>query len=991
MQFSDTFPLIAGQTLHGFRVLRAEPNPELRGRAVTMEHIRTGARLFWLDNGLENKVFCIGFCTLPEDDTGVFHILEHSVLCGSGKYPVREPFVELLKSSMSTFLNAMTFPDMTLYPVASRNDRDLMNLTSVYLDAVFDPACVREEKIFRQEGWHIEEDESGAPVFKGVVFNEMKGAMSDADSLIEQEIARRLFPDTAYGFNSGGEPEHIPSLTWEAFCAQYRRHYHPSNACIYLDGAVPLGEMLPLIDSYLSRYDRREDLPVFTLQTPVGADRTIRYELSAEEDEADKAHYTVSRLVGSWRDRAENMARGIIGDVLTGSNEAPLKRAALERNLCQDLSIITDDTGFQSWVTIHAERVTDGREPEIDALLREQGERILREGLDLEAAEASLNRVVYSLREEEEPQGIGRCIRCMSAWFYGCSPEEALESDCIVAEVRAMLRDGRLSRLAADLLLNRDHAVIVRALPSRTVGAEWRDQEAARLRRIVDSWTPEQAERNERMLDTLVSWQQTPDAEEALRTLPVLTREDAAVAPEWTETEECLTEGVPTLVHRLPCNGIVHLRAYFPLTECALEDLPRSAALAALLGKLPTANHDAWSLQQEIKRYTGALSFAVLTRSPADQSEVCTPFLAASVSALEEHVEKAEQLLAEVLLSTRFDEEEKIAEIIRQMEMVTRQRIVSSGHSVGIRTALSGFSAENAARNALEGEPMIRFIHDLARDPEGKIPALKDQMREILGRTVCRSRMTVSETCEKPVLLDVLIRDVPLGTPAPKTVAYPLKAAASAAVSSVGVSSDSSAAPASSGAVSAPRIGFRIPARIGFAVRAGRLSEYGARFSGTCWLAAGIISLGYLWNRVRVQGGAYGAGLSVDRMGNVFTYSFRDPTPAKTLTVDAGISAFLREFADSGEELDKYIISALNERNPLLSQRDKGAHADGRYLSGYTREDAERVRREILNTTREDLVACGAWLDAFARQGSVCVVAHDDALQACGDLQITDL
>lgn len=954
-----------GEEILGFRVTRAEYREELKGKAVSMEHIGTGAKLFWLDNKAENKVFGIAFRTLPEDDTGVFHILEHSVLCGSGKYPVREPFVELLKSSMSTFLNAMTFPDMTLYPVGSRNNRDLLNLTEVYLDAVFDPACRREEKIFRQEGWHIETDENGNPVYKGVVFNEMKGAMSDVDGLIEEAIARQLFPDTAYGFNSGGDPDKIPELTYEQFVRTYERYYHPSNARIYLDGDVPMEEMLSLIGRYLARFKRQENLPAFIWQTPKASESIISYELGAEETAENKGHYTVSRLTGTWRDRAENMARGIIADVLTGSNEAPLKRAALEKGLCQDLTLTVDDTGLQSWVTLHAERVTDGKEAEIEALVREHGEKILRDGIDSDAAEASLNRAVYHLREEEEPQGIGRCIRCMGTWLYGGEPELALESAGMIAELRGMLANGRLNALAADMLLNREGAVVVRAVPSRTAGAEAREREAAALRRITASWTAEKREENRRMLETLDSWQQTPDSDEALETLPALSLADADVAPDWTETEETLTDGIRTLVHRISCNGVVHIRAYFNLTDCSLEDLSTAAGLSGLLGRMPTANHDAWSLQQDIKRYTGSLGFSVLTRSKPNQAETCTPYLAAYASALCEHADKAQALLSEILMTTRLEDDGKITEILRQTEMGVRQRVIGAGHAIGVRNVLSHYSAENAARDALEGGRMVRLVHQLTKEPEKTVPAFREKLQNILKNAVCRKRMILSFTGDEPVSLMPLIRDIPEGMPAPEAVAY-----------------------CSDGPM---RTGYRIPAQIGFAVRGSRLSEYGVSFTGSAWLATQIISLGYLWNKVRVQGGAYGAGISLDRAGNVFTYSFRDPTPARTLTMDAGISAFLRDLADCGADLDKYIISSLNELNPLLSPREKGVQADMRTLTGYTRNEAERIRQEVLHATPEQLAACGSWLDAFAKDGAVCVVAHEDALKACDGLEISDL
>ena len=408
-----------GCRIHGFRVVSVTEDPELNGRAVRMAHEVTGADLLWMDNGAENMVFSISFRTLPKDSTGVFHILEHSVLCGSREYPVHEPFVELMKGSMSTFLNAMTFPDMTMFPVSSRNPDDLMNLARVYLDAVFSPLVTEDRKRFCQEGWHIDRDGNGNPVYNGVVYNEMKGALSDPDALMDRQIVRQLFPDTCYGFNSGGDPEEIPDLTWEEFRERYRECYHPSNAYVYLDGRVPMDEMLPALDSYFSAFRRREERPEFKYQEPLASEDTIFYEIGPDEEEEGRGNLTIARITGTWRDRAENMAYSIIGDVLTGGNEAPLKRAALERELCRDLAVTVDDTGLQSWVCVQADHIADGAEERILDLLREKGGEILRNGLDHYAAEASLNRLVFLLREDEEPKGIGRCIRCMGTWLYG--------------------------------------------------------------------------------------------------------------------------------------------------------------------------------------------------------------------------------------------------------------------------------------------------------------------------------------------------------------------------------------------------------------------------------------------------------------------------------------------------------------------------------------------------------------------------------------------
>ena len=955
----------SSQRLYGFIIREIRDSEELHGRTLLLEHEKTGAKLFWVDNGSENMVFSIAFRTPPEDSTGVFHILEHSVLCGSRKFPVKEPFVELLKSSMNTFLNALTFWDMTMYPVASRNPRDLLNLTEVYLDAVFAPEVIRDRRRFCQEGWHIDRDENGAPVYKGVVYNEMKGAMSDTDTLIEQQISSQLFPDTCYGFNSGGDPDAIPDLTYERFCEQYRRHYHPSNALIYLDGCVPMEEMLPLIASYLDRYDRMDDIPAFRLQQPIGSERTIYYELGQEESAENRGYLTLARLTGTWRDRAENMARAIICDVLTGGNEAPLKRKALEAGLVQDLAISVDDTTLQSWITVHAENVADGRENELLELLSKTGEDILHNGLDRNAVEASMNRAIYALREEEEPQGIGRCIRCVGNWLYGGDPTDTLESAGMIRQLREYLDSGKFNELAADMLLNRENICILHTLPSHTLGEEKRRMEAERLKKVIEGQTDTERLENDRLIHAIEEWQNTPDSAEQLQTLPRLRKEDADIEPEWVDTEVRETGQVPVLIHRLNCNGVVHLRAYFTLTDYSLEELTKLSQLTGLLGRLPTAHYDALTLQQEIKRWTGMLGFTIITRSEKGREDVCTPYLAAFGSALAESADKAWDLLAEILTSTRFDNPGRMIEMFRQNELGARQRILSAGHLIGVKNVLSHFSAEGAVKNALDGDAAARYIHHLAKEPEKELPALTNLAGRLMDHTLCRKRMIVSITSEKPCLPENLINAFPEGIPAPKETAYAV---------------DSPAA-----------VGYRIPAQIGFAVRGYHLSRIGIGFEGSMWLAASVLTLGYLWNRVRVQGGAYGAGLQIDRTGNLYSYSYRDPTPAKTLTADAGASDYLKAFAGQNENLDPYIISALNELNPLLSARDKGSLADGRYMTGYTREEAERIRRQILHTVPEDLIRCAEWLDPFSREGAVCVVGNRDVLDHCEGLTVSDL
>jgi len=720
--------------------------------------------------------------------------------------------------------------------------------------------------------------------------------------------------------------------------------------------------MLPLIASWLDGYERREELPPCSLQEPVGSEQTIQYELGQEETPENRGYLTLSRITGTWKDRAENMARGIICDVLTGGNEAPLKRAALERELAQDLTISVDDTVLQSWITIHAENVTDGREQEILDLLDETGEKIRREGLDRSAAEASMNRAIYALREEEEPQGIGRCIRCLGSWIYGGDPTDALESAGMIRELKKLLETGRFDELAADMLLNRENAAILHTLPSLTLGEEKRRAEEEKLRRITGAWTEEERLGNLQLIEEIESWQESPDSPETLKTLPCLTKEDADVAPEWPGTELRNCNGVPVMIHELNCNGVVHLRVYFRLTDYTLEELTKVSQLAGLLGRMPTAKHDALTLQQEIKRWTGSLGFSIINRTEIGQNRVCAPYLTAFVSALEESREQAWDLLAEILTSTRFEDHGKMIEMFRQNELGARQRINGAGHLIGVKHVLSHYSADGAVKNALDGDAAARYIHALAKQPEQELPALLSVADRLMKETFCRRRMTVSVTASSAMVPETLIAAFPEGSDVPETAAYRNEAPM--------------------------KTGFRIPAQIGFAVRGWRLDR---PFEGVMWLATSVLSLGYLWNVVRVQGGAYGAGIQIDRAGNLFSYSYRDPTPARTLTADGGAAEFLRDFAKQGENLDPYIISALNELNPLLSPRDKGSLADGRFMTGYTREEAEKIRKQILNATPEDLVRCAEWLESFAREGAVCVVAHQDALKACEGLEISDL
>ncbi len=620
---------------------------------------------------------------------------------------------------------------------------------------------------------------------------------------------------------------------------------------------------------------------------------------------------------------------------------------------------------MQSFWMLHAENVTDGREDDLLREIRCFGERLAREGLDRNAVEASLNRMVFAIREEDEPQGIERAIHCMDIGLYGGDPLAALEYNSTIAELQAMISSGALDRLASELFREENGTCLLRLLPSKSLGDRKRRAEENRLARIAGAWSEAEKKANDDLIASLQAWQSAPDSQEALATLPMLRKEDADVPPVWTETEDLQIEGVRLLQHLLPSSGIVYLRAFFSLSDLSADEIVRVNLLCSLFGKLPTACHDALTLQQEIKRYTGRLGFSISCRTHPEDPSLCAPALVAYAAVLPEYAEKAQSLLTEILLRTDFSDTERIMEIVMQIELNVRQRMVGAGQLIASRNVLSHFSAEFSLKNKLEGDEAVRYIHSFVQQPEPALQALRQTAGRLRSESVCRSRVFLSLTADDPINWHPFLSALPQGSPIPVF---------------------------SSWTHNAPLLkGYRIPSQVSYAVRGWRLSECRIPFHGAMWLASNILSLGYLWNQIRVQGGAYGAGFSVDRFGNVYTWSYRDPSPDRTLDVCKHLSAALREFVAGGESLDKYIISCLNDLNPLLSAREKGALADSRYLNGYTQEMAERIRREILFATEEDLLRCCDFLDLLAEKGAVCVVGPGDALMKCEGLDIGDL
>lgn len=946
----------------GFSVKRVREEKELGGRMVELVYDKTGTEICWIDNGCTNKLFSIAFKTLPENSTGVFHILEHSVLCGSEKYPVREPFVELMKSSMNTFLNALTYQDKTMYPISSRNDQDFLNLMGVYLDAVLFPAILENPNIFYQEGWHIEQDEEGKLSYKGVVFNEMKGAMGDPDESIGEKMLSLMFPESCYGYNSGGDPTVIPTLTYEQFLATYHRFYHPSNARIFLDGNIPLERTLKLIDEYLSRFDKLDDLPVMKLQTPVSADATMEFEIAEEEDPSGKERLELGKIIGGWQDRVKIMAARALNDYLAGNNEAPLKRALLSAGLVEQFYMYVG-TIAQPYLMVEAKNIKDGAADEVLACIRETTEKLLSDGLDKEALSATINRMEFRAREPEEPQGLDRCGSAMCSWLYGGDPMQYLVFDKDFAALRAMLENGEMEALLRELLLDDTGLVTLRAIPCKGYGDKLREEENARLAAIAAGWSEADRAANKAMNEALQRWQQTPDTPEQLATLPVLDLSQISPDVIFTETLVGECRGVKILRHPVNTSGVVHLSLYFDLTDFSLDDLTAFSQLGALLGKLPTANYDVPSLQQALKNKVGRLDYSVSVVANKDETAVCTPQFVVHCSVLAENLSDAEALIEEILLRTDFSKVESIREILRQVDDSCKQVGVNSGHMIGMLNTMSHYSAAGAVNDALSGYPAVRWIHGLMKSFDEKIGGCIELWKKLASEVCCKSRLTLSVTGGEEYDPAMLLDRFAEGKKVPATAAY-------------------------SGNMPM-RCGFRIPAQVSFAVQ-GSQGDAALR-DGAASVASNILSLAYLWNVVRVQGGAYGTGLRINMRGRCFTYSYRDPTPARSLQVNEGLSEQLSAFAASEEPIDKFIISTVAGTEPLRTPQEEGLAADGEYFAGITKADLLKYRAEILRTTKETLLGCCEPLDRFVREGAVSVVGYADVLKNIPDLELFDL
>lgn len=920
------------------------------GDFIEMRHDKTSAPLVWLKNDNDNKLFSISFKTVPEDDTGVFHILEHSVLGGSENYPVKEPFLYLLKGSMNTFLNAMTFPDKTMYPVSSRNNRDFLNLTKVYLDAVFKPLIYTVPNIFYQEGHHIEYngcDEEAS--YKGVVFNEMKGYISSVHERIESEMNSLLYPDTSYRFEFGGLPSAIPDLTYEQFTDVHRRYYNPANSYIYLDGDINPDEVLPLIDSYISQFEGTVEIPQIKYQESTESKVCeLYYDSSAECDES-QTYIAVGKILGSWQDIEDITAYSVISRAIAGSNDSPLKKAIVDSGLCLDAELIVSDGNLQPNGVLKFYNTDKENGEKLLAITADTVRQLVEKGIDRDLLEAAINRCEFIYRESEEPKGLTRCVDAMSSWLYGGDPLMYIDKDDVFNSLREKLDSDYFEKLLEKWLLDENGRAVLYMLPSDTYGEEQAQAEKSRVQSEVTAMSDDEKSQLIKLNENLSEWQNIPDSEENTTKLPKLPLTEISTEPIRYITEEKYENEIKILTHPVSESEITVMTLYFDADDLSAEELRKLSVIDRLIAELPTKKSDGVELQKRIEGTLGSLTTDILPVGKENSPENCRVFFELKTRFLSRNFDKATALISEILTETDFVQPELALREMRQDEENMKQDIISEGHRFSVRRATANASAESAVIEFMRGFEGYKALCEINRLSSDDLSAYLESLNELAKRIFCKSRLTVSIAAEGDYDLSQLFDKLPQGEACEKTsMEFKLDISENNCI-------EIPSATAYSGAV----LGGQIEDKAAWSV------------------LSSMITYEYLWNEVRVKGGAYGCGCNVNNMKEACFHSYCDPSPEKSFGTFKNTADFIREYCTENTDISQYIISSIASGEPIVSDGEYVAAADGMYFRGITQDTRRKLRGEVLEMTSERLCAAA---EEFDKKMYFCVVSSKDTI-----------
>ena len=960
--------LEAIEKLSAYRVVEHKTIEEMQSEGIVLEHKKTKARLFLVSNDDENKVFCIGFRTPPDNDCGLPHILEHSVLCGSDKFPLKDPFVELVKGSLNTFLNAMTYPDKTVYPVASCNDKDFQNLMDVYMDAVLHPNIYKEEKIFRQEGWHYELESKDAPlIYNGVVYNEMKGAYSSPESLLDSVTQKTLFPDTCYGKDSGGDPVHIPELSYEKFLDFHRTYYHPSNSYIYLYGDMDMAEKLAWLDEeYLSHYEER---PVDSrireqkaFEKPVECE--FSYSITDGESEENATYLSVNTVVGDDLDPKLYVAFQILEYTLLDAPGAPLKQALIDAGIGKDILGGYESGILQPFFSVIAKDANKEQKGEFLAIVKGTLRKLADQGINRKSLLAGMNYFEFKYREADygsAPKGLMYGLQCLDSWLYDGDPMTHLCYQETFDFLKKEVENGYFEQLIKDYLLDNPFEAVIVVAPEKNLTAKEDEKLAKKLADYKASLSEEELEKLVCATRELKEYQDTPSTPEILAKIPLLTREDIDKKAEtffWTEKEE---DGIKVLHHNFFTSGIGYLKILFNTSVLPQEDLPYAGLLKSVLGSISTEHYSYSDLTSEIHLNSGGMDFSVTSYAILQDAEQFTGAFVASIRVLYDKLDFGFTMLEEILNHSVFTDEKRLGEVIQETRSRARMKLENAGHSTAVSRATSYFSATAYYNELTGGTAYYHFLEQLEKDYPAKKQEIIAKLQEVSRKLFTRSNMLVNYTADEngyeklPETLKLLSAKLPEGSRETYVFTHPVKNV---------------------------NEGLKTSAQVDYVARCGNFRDAGLAYTGALKILQVILSYDYLWLNIRVKGGAYGCMSGFGRSGEGYLVSYRDPNLKETNEIYEGIPAYLEQFDPDERDMTKYVIGTISNLDAPLTPSVKGSRGLSAYLSGVTEEMMQTERDQVLQATKEDIRALAAHVRAVLQTGSFCVVGNEEKIEA---------
>ena len=956
---------------------------DIGSESFVLRHKKSGARIALLPNKDSNKVFYIAFRTPPEDSTGVAHIIEHTVLCGSRDFPVKDPFIEVVKGSLNTFLNAMTYPDKTVYPVASTNERDFDNLMHVYLDAVFHPNIYTNENIFRQEGWHYEvkepekDGEKLEIIVNGVVYNEMKGVMSSPDDVLNDEVLASLYPDTTYSIVSGGDPRVIPELTYEKYLDFHRKYYHPSNSYIYLYGDLNVTERLHFLDeAYLSHYDVLEVDSVIRPQKAFGKPSFVQksYSILEEEDPAGKTFLSWNAALPIHGNPKEILAFKVLDYVLCDAEGAPIKEALRRKEIGQNVESLYESGIYEPYYSVAAKYTDPEQRGEFTETIHETLKDLAEQGIDKKALLAGINYYEFHYREADfgsYPKGLIYGLDALDTWLYDdASVWTNLDIGSLFDELKEDAGNGYFEGLIRKYLLDNPHTSTVLLIPEKGLTQKLEDEQKKRLADFAVSLSDKELEDLRKKEAGLRKWQNTKDSEEALRSIPVLERADLKREAPKPLTREIREGSLSVLEHPVFTSGIDYLDLSFDVTDLEPELLSWLGVFKVLMGAMSTEHFSYRELDNEINIATGGMTPGVSNVTDSRDPSKYRILFELSVKAVDSHLADALSLAEEMLLHTNFQDTDRIREILEEERASMKAELPASGHLTAMMRAAAGLSESAKIMDDLAGISAYRLLDEICSNFESKKKMLPEMMQKVAGAVLCKERFFADLTAEEKSLdgaaslLEKFAASLPGNLREGFLPEISVKCRKTALCKA-----------------QPHREGFTTAGQVQFVCRAGDYRKKGLPFHGALRVLKVILGYDYLWNRIRVLGGAYGCMSGFGRDGISYFVSYRDPKLGETIQAFEGAAAYIRSFEADERTMTKYIIGAVSAMDRPMTPSMYGRFSKMCALTGLTSEDLQRERQEVLDCTQEDVRGLGAYIEAFMEDDVLCVVGSAGKLR----------